>query len=114
MSSQPSMAGASATPSSDGMPKVDTPTPASGRPFAASASSSRAPRTPRLKAERAPRSGSASMTRIASRRPSRSQTAVAILVPPKSMPSTTGASDVVFGSELEWGESMDVHRFGGC
>jgi hypothetical protein len=35
-------------------------------------------------------------------------------VPPKSMPSTTGAVDVEFGRVLKGGESMYIHRFGGC
>ncbi len=74
-----------------------------------------AARTPRSKAARAPPSGSASMTRVASRRPDRSQTAVAILVPPKSMPSTTGdGEEVELGSDLIGGKSMYVYRFGGC
>ena len=55
------------------------------------------------------------MTRVASRRPDRSQTAVAILVPPKSMPSTTGdGEEVELGNNLIGGKSMYVYRFAGC
>ena len=90
-SPHPLMAGASSTRSSNGIPKVDTPTAASGTPGAVLASRFRAVATPRSKLARAPSSPPLLTVAEPSRVPSRRQTAAAILVPPKSSPSTTGA-----------------------
>ena len=84
------MADASAMPSSPGMPNVLTPIAASGRPGATDSSRSRAARTPRARLARAPSSATASTVVEPSLVPDGSQTAVAIFVPPKSSPSTTG------------------------
>src|SRR5215831_14445893 len=91
-SPQPSIAGASSTRSSNGIPKVDTPTAASSRPGAAAARRSRAACMPRSKLARAPLSPPLETVADASCSPSNAHTAMAILVPPKSRPSTTGGS----------------------
>jgi hypothetical protein len=85
------MAGASSTRSSNGIPKVDTPTATSSAPGAALASRSRAAPMPRPKLARAPSSAALLTVAEPSRFPASPQTAAAILVPPKSSPRTTGA-----------------------
>src|SRR5215469_10705233 len=91
-SPQPSIVGASSTRSSNGIPKVDTPTATTSRPGAAAASTSRAACTPRSKLARAPSSPPLDTVVDARSSPSGSHTAMAILVPPKSRPRMTGES----------------------
>ena len=76
------MAGASSTRSSNGIPKVETPTAARMLSGAAAASRSRPAAIPRSKLARAPNSLPLSIVAEASRFPARSQAAAAILVPP--------------------------------
>ncbi len=88
--SQPLIAGASSTRSSNGMPKVAAPTATSWLPFAVACSSSLAVAMPCAKLAAAPSSARLLTTADASLLPAGSHTAAAILVPPKSSPSTTG------------------------
>ena len=93
--SQPLIAGASSTRSSKGIPKVETPTAARPRPAAAPASRARAAWMPRSKLARAPSSPPLATVDDASRSPLGSHTIMAIFVPPKSSPSTTGGLDTL-------------------
>ena len=80
--SQPSMAGASSTRSSNGIPNVETPTAASSRPGVVALSRSRPTSIPRPKLACAPSAASLPTVVDARRFPARSQTAAAIFVPP--------------------------------
>src|SRR5690348_1957349 len=91
-SPQPSIVGASSTRSSNGIPKVDTPTATTSRPGAAAASASRPALAARSKLARAPSSPPLDTVVDARSSPSGSHTAMAILVPPKSSPRMTGES----------------------